>query len=443
MNLAPVYRLALVMLALTFALACPGSSRAESAFRCKNLESDPALATIEGKHGFFFRILADLRMQHLMTVETVARIGELSEALKNNGTTLIYVPIPTKSQALPGMLPDEIRLYGFDPNIAQTEYSDQIKLLRQHGIVAVDLMTAMQSNDPVNAPFFKSDFHWTSHGADLAAEAIAKTIKAQASYEGLTLSQFETVDLGPATAFSSMRRVIQRHCMDNVPEARTNAFTTKQVSQEGAGVDIFGGDKSSAEIAIVGTSFSDAEFQNFGGFLSQHAGLGVSNQAVTGGNQFGAIISYLTSASFAENRPKFLVWENPIYNNLADFGSGVLSELITAARGNCAPIAANAITANGLSELHADLGTQSLQARDVIYVYAGDDGSRKAVLELHRRNGKVATESVERGARVQTSGRFFVSVEPMWSDDIASLVVKFDRIAPETARVGICATTGG
>ena len=91
---------------------------ADSAFGCKRLESNPTLPSVEGKDGFFFRIFADLRMQHPFTEEVTTLMGQLSDALKAHGTTLMYVPIPTKSVTLPTFLPEEAALFGFDETIA-------------------------------------------------------------------------------------------------------------------------------------------------------------------------------------------------------------------------------------------------------------------------------------------------------------------------------------
>ncbi len=73
---------------------------------------------IEGKDGMFFRILADLRLQHAFTEQTIDNLAAMAKALEKNGTTLIYVPLPTKSQVLPELVPARAALYGFDANIA-------------------------------------------------------------------------------------------------------------------------------------------------------------------------------------------------------------------------------------------------------------------------------------------------------------------------------------
>ena len=431
------FRGSLVVTSGVLALMCAAPAHAGSLFGCRNLENDPTLPMVEGKQGFFFRIQADLRMQHPMTEAMIGQLAEISAALKKNGTTLVYVPIPTKSQVMPELLPDSAKLYGLDVKVAQDVYSDLVRRLQQRGIATVDLMTAMQSSDAKDPPFFGTDFHWTSRGAREAAQAVAEIVKRDEAYKDLTPSRFETTDLGPATAFSSMRRIIQRYCVDSVPLAVTNAYETRQAESANAGLDIFGGGGAD-DIALVGTSFSDAEHQNFGGFLSEFTGLSVANRSITGGNQFGSITSYMTSASFAESRPKFLIWENPIYNNLATFGDGVISELIAAAANDCRPMPAAAVTLMDPNTLSVDLTNSGLKVRDVVYAYAGDDTSRKTTLQMHGKDGEVLERSLERSARIETSGRFYLSVEPLWKSDLRSMTVKFDRLVPDSAQVGIC-----
>ena len=116
-------------LAVLAASAAPALADA-SAFGCRHLEDNPTLPAVEGKDGFFFRIFADLRMQHPFTEETVSQMSALSEALKAHGTTLMYVPIPTKSVTLPTFLPDEAKLFGFDEEVASDVYAELIERRR-------------------------------------------------------------------------------------------------------------------------------------------------------------------------------------------------------------------------------------------------------------------------------------------------------------------------
>ena len=414
---------------------------AESAFGCKGLESNRELPSVEGKDGFFFRVFADLRMQHPMSDHVVSQLGQLSAALKEKGTTLIYVPIPTKSQTLPDFLPDDVGLYGFDKEIASAVYRDQIDRLRAQGVVAVDLLAALASSDAQNPPFFRSDFHWTSDGARAAAQAIGGIIKTLPDYAEVTPTPYETSRVGEELAVSGMRRTLQAYCALNLPPVLTKAYETVAVASTEATLDIFGSTSQEGgtdEIALVGTSFSDADVPNFSGFLAEYASLPVSNLAITGGNQFGAITSYLTSKGFAEARPRYLVWENPIYNNLAQFGVGPMTELIAAARNDCTQIDRAAIKVNDDSSVEIDMTGVSLTSKQVLLADAGDEGSRDAVFSFETADGKTLSQEVHRGDRFRGTGRFFIPLESLASAAIEKLVVKYDRVDPQSAAISLC-----
>jgi alginate biosynthesis protein AlgX len=432
----------LLAAAATALLASPGL--AASAFGCKHLEKNPTLPAVEGKDGFFFRVFADLRMQHPFTDEVTTLMGELSAALKEKGTTLIYVPIPTKSVTLPTFLPEDAGLFGFDETVATTVYTDQVARLAEKDVIAVDLLAALRTSDGSDPPFFRSDFHWTSTGARKAAEAIGTLIKSLPDYAEVTPVTYETKAIGSEIAVSGMRRELQAYCSASLPPVISAAYETVEVASADAALDIFGddapvegGSAKADEVALVGTSFSDALVPNFSGFLAEHASLPVANFALTGGNQFGAITPYLTSREFQAERPRYLVWENPVYNNLAQYGTGPLTELIAAARNDCAPISGSKAV-NEAGALVADLSADRIGARQVLLADAGDAGSRDVVLKFTSKDGRVFERAVHRGDRVRSTGRFFVPLESLDSLELTQVEITFDRLSEDTASVSLC-----
>jgi alginate biosynthesis protein AlgX len=429
-----------VMLAL---LATTAPALAASAFGCKHLEENPTLPSVEGKDGFFFRVFADLRMQHPMTDEVTALLGRLSATLKDKGTTLVYAPIPTKSVTLPAFLPDKAAMFGFDIDVATKVYEDQIKRLSDSGIIAVDLLSQLRTDDGEHPPFFRSDFHWTSSGARKAAETVGGLIKSLPAYADVTPVTYETRPIGNELAVSGMRRTLQAFCAKSLPPVISDAYETVEVASAGATLDIFGSsggaDAGPAdEVALVGTSFSDAQVPNFSGFLAQYASLPVANMAITGGNQFGAITSYLTSREFQAARPKFLVWENPIYNNLAQYGTGPLVELIAAAKNDCAPVIGKTQVMADKGVLQADLSTSTIGDQQVLLADAGDDGSRDVVVEFSAKDGRVFRREIHRGDRFRGTGRFFIPLESLDTLDLSSVSIKFDRLSETTASASLC-----
>jgi alginate biosynthesis protein AlgX len=175
---------------------------------------------------------------------------------------------------------------------------------------------------------------------------------------------------------------------------------------------------------------------NFAGYLSEFSGLDVVNYAVTGGNQFGAITSYLTSRDFAETAPRFLIWENPIYNNLAQYGPDAMEELITAASNGCT-IALTTTTPTPTT-LHADLTGLSLAEADSLLADAGADGARAAEFRFETASGLIRTALVQRTDRMLASGRFFKPLATLWHPDFTRLTVTFDRELGQSATLSLC-----
>jgi alginate biosynthesis protein AlgX len=445
------------VLALCAAFA-PVAAAAEtpSQFGCAATEYSTT-ASIEGRDGVFYRVQSDLRLQHPMDDIVVGQLGTLAKVLAEGGTTLLYVNVPTKGQAMPGYLPPEAVGYGYDPALMQANYHDVTTRLNAAGVPAPDLMAAMLAAGPDQKVFFRSDFHWTPDGARLAAKAIGEMIRALPAYADVTPINFTSTE-GPAEiAFSGLRRELQTNCKDTLPQAEAVTWVTTRAdasaevndasdifadapdaapAEEGAALDIFGTGAAEASLVLVGTSFSDSGINNFAGFLSEYSGIETVNYAITGGNQFGSITSYLTSAEFAENRPTFLIWENPIYNSLAQFGPLPMDELIVAAGGTC-DIATDA-TPEGTDTLTASFAPGSLKASDAFLFDSGGEGARKATVTLETAGGIRRSVQIERGERLRATGRFFLKLEPYWLPDLTRVAVTFDRPLRDTSTLTLC-----
>ena len=108
-RIRPMMSRHLVTLLRHFVIPCltllPVTAMAESAsqYGCAALDTS-ALPTIEGSDGVFYRVRSDLRLQHPMDDIIVARLAELSRVLAEHGTTLVYVNLPAKGEAMPAYL---------------------------------------------------------------------------------------------------------------------------------------------------------------------------------------------------------------------------------------------------------------------------------------------------------------------------------------------------
>ncbi|WP_374645558.1 alginate O-acetyltransferase [Tabrizicola sp.] len=443
------------------AILLPGAALAQqSQFQCSRTQYAPT-ASIEGKDGVFYRVQSDLRLQHPMDDIVVGQLAHLSRVLAEQGTTLIFVNVPTKGQAMPAYLPPEAAAYGYDAGTMQANYRDVIDRLTAAGVAAPDLMTAMLGAGPDEKVFFQADFHWTPAGARLAARAIGEMIRSHPAYADVTPVEFTSQEGPVEVAFSGLRRELQTFCKDSLPPVEATTWITTRAAEEvndasdifadaGGGeaapaeagtLDIFGTGEAEASLALVGTSFSDSSVNNFAGFLSEYAGIEAVNYAITGGNQFGAMTSYLTSREFAEDRPTFLVWENPIYNSLAQFGPVPMDELIAAAGPAC-DIETGAAP-EGPDTLAARFEPGQLKPADAFLFDLGGEGSRVATVTLEGADGITRSIRIERGDRLRATGRFFLRLEPYWRPDLTRVAVTFDRPLRETSALTLCPTPKG
>ncbi|MCT4372642.1 hypothetical protein CLG85_020975 [Yangia mangrovi] len=394
----------------------------ESAYGCTGLERNRDLPSIEGRDGVFFRINADLRMNHPFSQGVVDGLAQLSRALERRGTTLIFVAIPTKSVSMPDYLPPEAALYGFDLEVATEVHLDIQRRLAAAGVVTTDIREALLNAEPGQLPFFGTDFHWSAYGADLGARAIADVIRAQPAYSALAKTEHETVRIGHEPSFSGMRRILQALCTETLPEPETDTFETTVAQLDlvpekdvGGMLDLFGTETETLDIALVGTSFSDSPINNFPGFIAQHSDLEVVNYAITGGNQFGAITSYLTSEEFEEAPPVFLVWENPIYNNLAQYGDQPMRELIAAASGNCTTRIASEVSQDRRL-LHADLGGLGLGPADTLFLDTNGSTALEVEFRFRSAAGSERKKVLHRSERMRRSGRFYMPLSGLWPE---------------------------
>jgi alginate biosynthesis protein AlgX len=435
-------RTALAALFLATALAAPAAladgGEPASAFGCKYLETLAEPRAIEGKDGFFYRILADLRLQHSFTDETVGYLAQLSRLLEEHGTTLVYAPIPTKSQAMPERMPERAALYGYDFEVATFVYQDIVDRLRAAGVVTVDLQSALRKSGPEEPPFHKADFHWNSNGARLAGKAIGEMIKAQPGYAETEPKRFDTRKLDLRSSFSGMRKNLQVFCKESLPPVVSYAYETTELSTgaEAATIDLFG-DQTGVAIALIGTSFSDSSVNNFDGFIQQYSSLPVTNFAITGGNQFGAMLSYLTSDEFQENRPRFIVWENPIYNNLGQYGPSPWVELLAAAADRCGPPIAESGPGSEL-ELEVSLDGMSYGDDAVIMADARDEAVRGAAFYVTDTKGNRRGIALKRSDRLRATGRFYIPLKPLGGADISSIKIVLDRPSDGQPAVHLC-----
>jgi alginate O-acetyltransferase complex protein AlgJ len=135
----------------------------------------PTVQSLEGNKGtlLFRRELEYLSSGDLAALPAsdnpVERIKSLRDSLAGLGIDFLFVPVPTKQDADPSVL---------GTPFAKTEYVNPwarklLSDLADAGVECIDLWPVLRGRDT----FRKQDTHWTPHGADLAAQAVADRIR--------------------------------------------------------------------------------------------------------------------------------------------------------------------------------------------------------------------------------------------------------------------------
>ena len=408
--------------------------QAQSAYGCNGLDGGQKFAAVEGAGGVFYRITPDLHMFHSFSEITADRVAALSVALAAQGTTLIYVPVPTKALAMPDHLPQAAQDYGYDAGMAATVYLEGVKKLQKRGVAVVDARLALHGGDAPS--FYPTDSRMTAAGAEREARAIAAVIAATPGFDALPKARYEVTPVGKVVVESAMRTALQRHCLQPLPLAETDSFAAARLQGGAAkGNAIFGG--GGARIAVVGTEIDGDPLANLSGFLAKYTGLEAVHYAVTEGGAFAAITSYLTSRGFAEARPSYLVWAVPVQDSLANYGDQPFAELIAAAGDTCrVPLPVMASPAG--DAILADLGPLDVGQSYTLLVETDSAAVGSVRFDFVASSGMVISKAVYRSKDQVRTGRFFMPMTGLPPEGAQTVEITLDAGFGGNPRVTAC-----
>ncbi len=431
------------LLQLCAACACllqGAAAQAQQAFGCTDLSGRHGLPSVEGTSGVFYTITPDLQMFHPFAHETIEDMAKLSRALASAGTTLIFAPLPAKGLAMPGNLPDAARDLGFDPTLAATTYDETVRQLAQAGVSAVNLRRALVAQDAAQPSVLATDDRLTGHGARRVARAIGDVIATQPAYAEMPKGRFETRSSGTVTLDSDMRTMLQRHCLQPLPAAQMEGFATTRVSASlgASATTAFATSGTAPRVAIMGTDKTADPAANLAGFLSEFSGLDVVEYTVPGGDAFAAISTFVTSRSFQEARPAFLVWMNPVEQSLARTGDQPMAELTAAAAGLC-QIPLPVLPGRDATMLIADLGGLDPAQSYTLFLDAEGAPATQARFDfVSGVTGMVRSRTIVRHPKQMPTGRFFMPMTGLPPDGARTLEVVMDVPFGPTARLTAC-----
>lgn len=258
-----------------------------------------------GKDGWLF-LTDELRFDEGGSTHLRARVELLSAATRSLDRQDVKLVV--------ALVPDKARLYanhltsGHYPEYNRSRYQDALTSLRMRNVIVVDLLKPLTLSAAQGEVYYRSDTHWNQTGAQVAAEAVALTVR-QLGFE-LEKTAFSTTNSGGQTERTG--DLIRLMGLDDTPKTlrpRPDIETpviTRQSSIDSA-VGLFG--DTVVPVVLTGTSYSLRG--NFHGFLQQALSAKVLNTAKDGGGLLQATTAYLTDNAFQSAKPQILIWEVP------------------------------------------------------------------------------------------------------------------------------------
>ncbi len=441
--------LAMIAAALHQARAQPPG--AAQVFPCENayeggLRSDYFNTPLyQGENGWFFRYGADITDMLVISPDAVAKVAKVSKILAKRGTTLIYMPVPTRGlvgqDLLPAAVTDGVI---YDPELAAKSHHGHVEAMRKAGVVTIDLAAALKDNPPKDQLFLARDLHWTPEGARWAAQQARRTFDEQPSFAELPKLKFETTATTGKAFTSRMHQALAGVCgTDQDMSEQLGGYDTKRLGATAD--DLLGGESAVSAIALVGTSFSDTKVFNFEGFLSEALESEVANFAISGGGQYTALYKWALTEGQKPELPKFLVWELPIYNRLDDPEYLIMfRQIIAAAHGACGD-AARALpsqkinlSANTPQRIEIPAG-KKLEGEDVALRFnASGLNLERLGLELEYGNGEREILNLRQPERAGAMDTFEIALNDEMDGGLTALTVRGFSEAPLNLSLDIC-----
>lgn len=244
--------------------------------------------------------------------EKIEYIKEVHDRLAARNVKMVVALIPAKAR----IYKENLGRYNF-PSYKDGIYKQSERELQSRGIAVADIYDAMKNRADREKLFLKTDTHWTPQGAAVAADAVAKEIKAEFPDLSLESSTFKTVSGAPIVHNGDLLRYLPLGMLgDEIGPAPDRIFPVETVKLEndigGKSVDendLFGTEK--LPVTLVGTSYSANPRWNFDGFLKEALHAEVLNAADEGRGPFETMKEYLEDDSFKINPPELVVWEIP------------------------------------------------------------------------------------------------------------------------------------
>jgi alginate O-acetyltransferase complex protein AlgJ len=225
-------------------------------------------------------------------------IAEIKQTLEANGTQLAVVVIPAKAR----VYAEHLGRYK-KPAYWENVYSNFQAGLNKLGVIAPDVLPALEAAKSQGDLFLKTDTHFTPAGARVIAKSIAQAVKT--ANLNFTAATFTEVPGKPVEHSGDLLKYIP---MGNQQASGPKPDTLSASTVEGsAGGGLLG--EAKLEVALVGTSYSANDKFSFPGSLKLELGADLLNAAQEGKGPIVPMREYMKT--FKENPVKLVIWEIP------------------------------------------------------------------------------------------------------------------------------------
>jgi len=265
-----------------------------------------SLEAIVGSGGWLFHradmaVLggADERLDLAMT-----RIAEAHRTLQARGIDLLVLPLPAKA--------DIERAHHSEPAVAAANeqlYRDFRRALAELGIESVDVRDAFLAARAEGEVLYRSDQHWTPHGARVAAEFTADHVRRRwpelVDRKALELRP-RSIEMfqGDLASFVGDRRASGAAGIVDELVLPHRAIPVGEEWPEPP--------QQMRDIMLVGTSASADIRWSFFDFLQHALQSGVSNQSRNGNGPIQPMEEAFAAMETADFSPRLLIWEFPV-----------------------------------------------------------------------------------------------------------------------------------
>lgn len=237
------------------------------------------------------------------------RVQTVAAHLQAEGVPVALLVVPAKARLYSDKLDNQRPV----PEM-QAVYRRFLNQMQPAPVLAPELLPDLaRARDQGTRVFLRTDTHWTPAGADAFARSAAAAI--QQEFDGQTWGeeQFKTA-LGQTRAHEGDLLTylpLEPLFPDLGPDQeRLTERSTEPVNAGGMSADSLFAD-TTADVVLVGTSYSANPLWDFPGALKRYLGRDLINVADEGQGPFQPMTEYLQSEEFRNHPPKLVIWEFP------------------------------------------------------------------------------------------------------------------------------------